>query len=55
MLRSIDFKDAIEASKHNVNKQQTSRFGVIILIYDKNRFQNSRENCSQTYKQPINI
>ena len=42
-----------EASKHVVNKQQTSRFAVIILIYDKNRLQNSRENCSQTYKQPI--
>ena len=29
--RSRDFRDAIEALKHVVNKQQTSRFGVIIL------------------------
>ena len=35
ILRSIDFRDVIEASKHVVNKQQTSRFRVII-IYDKN-------------------
>ena len=31
----------MRASKHGVNKQQTSRFGVIILIYDKSRLQNT--------------
>ena len=41
ILRSIDFRDVIEASKHVVNKQQNLRFGVIILIYDKNRLQNT--------------
>ena len=32
--RSIDFRDVIEALKHVVKKQQTPRFGAIILIYD---------------------
>ena len=42
IVRSIDFRDVIEASKHVVNKQQTSRFGVILLIYyDKNILQNT--------------
>ena len=53
--RSTDIRDVIVALKHVVNKRQTSRFSVIILIYYKNRLQNadilhSRENCSQTYK-----
>ena len=41
ITRSRDFKDVIEALKHVVNKQQTSRFRVIMLIYEKNRLQNA--------------
>ena len=39
--RSTDFRDVIVALKHVVNKRQTSRFSVIILIYYKNRLQNT--------------
>ena len=39
--RSTDFRDVIVALKHVVNKRQTSRFSVIILIYYKNRLQNA--------------
>ena len=37
----MDFRDVIEALKHVVNKQQTSRFGLKILMYDRNRLQNT--------------
>ena len=36
-----DFNDVIEALKHVVTKLQASRFGVIILIYDKNTLPNA--------------
>ena len=39
--RSTDIRDVIVALKHVVNKRQTSRFSVIILIYYKNRLQNA--------------
>ena len=38
---STDFRDVIVALKHVVNKRQTSRFSVIILIYYKNRLLNA--------------
>ena len=41
ILRSKDLRDVMKTSKQVVNKQQTSRFGVIVLIYDKNRLQNT--------------
>ena len=37
----MDFRDVIEALKHVVNKQQTSRFALKILMYDRNRLQNT--------------
>ena len=39
--RTTDFRDVIVALTHVVNKRQTSRFSVIILIYYKNRLQNA--------------
>ena len=39
--RSTDFRDVIVALKHVVNKRQTSRFSVIILIHYKNRLKNA--------------
>ena len=39
--RSTDFRDVTVALKHVVNKRQTSRFSVIILIHYKNRLQNA--------------
>ena len=41
ITRSRDFKDVIETLKRVVNKQQTSHFSVIMLIYEKNRLQNA--------------
>ena len=38
VTQSRDFKDMIEASKHVVN---TSRFSVIMLIYEKDRLKNA--------------